>query len=126
MANLQIGDVLAAAFAEGKTVMTGLEELRVKESDRLAAVAAGLMLNGVACEEGETSLIVHGVPGGKGLGNAAGEAVATHLDHRIAMSFLVMGLASQHMVTVDDARMIATSFPEFMDLMAGLGARIDN
>jgi 3-phosphoshikimate 1-carboxyvinyltransferase len=116
---------VAAAFAEGSTTMTGLEELRVKESDRLAAVARGLERNGVACEEGETSLVVHGVPGGKGLGNAKGEAVATHLDHRIAMSFLVMGLASEHPVTVDDARMIATSFPEFMDLMKGLGARID-
>jgi 3-phosphoshikimate 1-carboxyvinyltransferase len=115
---------VAAAFAEGTTTMTGLDELRVKESDRLAAVARGLELNGVDCTEGETSLTVRGVPGGKGLGNAKGEAVKTHLDHRIAMSFLVMGLASEHPVTVDDARMIATSFPEFMDLMAGLGARI--
>lgn len=115
---------VAASFAEGRTVMDGLEELRVKESDRLAAVAAGLKLNGVECEEGEASLVVHGVPGGKGLGNARGEAVKTHLDHRIAMSFLVMGLASEHPVTVDDSRMIATSFPEFMDLMTGLGAKI--
>ena len=105
--------------------MAGLEELRVKESDRLAAVARGLELNGVACEEGETSLTVRGVPGGKGLGNAGGKSVKTHLDHRIAMSFLVMGLASQHPVTVDDSRMIVTSFPEFMDLMAGLGAKIE-
>lgn len=116
---------VAAAFAEGTTTMTGLDELRVKESDRLAAVARGLELNGVDCSEGETSLTVRGVPGGKGLGNARGAAVATHLDHRIAMSFLVMGLASEHPVTVDDARMIATSFPEFMDLMAGLGAKIE-
>ena len=116
---------VAASFAEGVTVMTGLEELRVKESDRLAAVARGLELNGVDCTEGETSLTVRGVPGGKGLGNARGEAVKTHLDHRIAMSFLVMGLASEHPVTIDDARMIATSFPEFMDLMAGLGAKIE-
>jgi 3-phosphoshikimate 1-carboxyvinyltransferase len=116
---------VAAAFAEGATTMTGLDELRVKESDRLAAVARGLELNGVDCTEGETSLVVRGVPGGKGLGNARGEAVATHLDHRIAMSFLVMGLASEHPVTIDDARMIVTSFPEFMDLMAGLGAKID-
>jgi 3-phosphoshikimate 1-carboxyvinyltransferase len=117
---------VAAAFAEGTTTMNGLDELRVKESDRLAAVARGLELNGVDCTEGEASLVVRGVPGGKGLGNARGEAVKTHLDHRIAMSFLVMGLASEHPVTVDDARMIATSFPEFMDLMAGLGARIDS
>lgn len=116
---------VAAAFAEGTTTMNGLDELRVKESDRLAAVARGLELNGVDCTEGEASLVVRGVPGGKGLGNARGEAVRTHLDHRIAMSFLVMGLASEHPVTVDDARMIATSFPEFMDLMAGLGARIE-
>jgi 3-phosphoshikimate 1-carboxyvinyltransferase len=116
---------VAAAFAEGTTTMTGLDELRVKESDRLAAVARGLELNGVDCTEGETSLTVRGVPGGKGLGNAKGEAVKTHLDHRIAMSFLVMGLASEHPVTVDDSRMIATSFPEFMDLMTGLGARIE-
>ena len=117
---------VAAAFAEGATTMTGLDELRVKESDRLAAVARGLELNGVDCTEGDMSLTVRGVPGGKGLGNARGEAVKTHLDHRIAMSFLVMGLASEYPVTVDDARMIATSFPEFMDLMAGLGAKIDS
>jgi 3-phosphoshikimate 1-carboxyvinyltransferase len=113
---------VAAAFAEGETRMPGLEELRVKESDRLAAVAAGLKANGVDCDEGEASLAVRGVPGGKGLG---GGTVKTHLDHRIAMSFLVMGLASEKPVTVDDANMIATSFPEFMGLMAGLGARIE-
>lgn len=94
---------VAAAFAEGRTIMSGLEELRVKESDRLSAVAAGLKLTGVDCEEAPAALVVHGRPGGKGLGNAAA-AVATHLDHRIAMSFLVMGLASEHPVTVDDAR----------------------
>jgi 3-phosphoshikimate 1-carboxyvinyltransferase len=116
---------VAACFAEGQTVMTGLEELRVKESDRLAAVAAGLKLNGVDCDEGETSLTVRGVPSGKGLGNRSGATVKTHLDHRIAMSFLVMGLASEHPVTVDDSRMIATSFPEFMGLMSGLGAKIE-
>ena len=102
--------------------MQGLDELRVKESDRLAATAAGLKANGVDCTEGETSLAVRGRPGGKGLG---GGTVATHLDHRIAMSFLVLGLASEHPVTVDDASIIATSFPEFMDLMTGLGAKID-
>lgn len=117
--------VVAAAFAEGRTVMSGLEELRVKESDRLSTVAAGLKLNGVDCEAGPASLVVHGRPGGKGFGNAAGAAVATHLDHRIAMSFLVMGLASEHPVAVDDATMIATSFPEFVELMTGLGAMIE-
>ena len=115
---------VAAAFAEGRTIMSGLEELRVKESDRLSAVAAGLKLTGVDCEEAPAALVVHGRPGGKGLGNAAA-AVATHLDHRIAMSFLVMGLASEHPVTVDDATMIATSFPGFLELMAGLGAAIE-
>ncbi|MGF6175964.1 3-phosphoshikimate 1-carboxyvinyltransferase [Ensifer sp. 4252] len=116
---------VAAAFAEGRTVMSGLEELRVKESDRLSAVAAGLKLNGVDCEEAPASLVVHGRPSGKGLGNAAGAAVATHLDHRIAMSFLVMGLASEHTVAVDDATIITTSFPEFVELMTGLGATIE-
>ncbi|GHD16105.1 3-phosphoshikimate 1-carboxyvinyltransferase [Tianweitania populi] len=113
---------VAASFAEGTTVMDGLDELRVKESDRLAAVAAGLKANGVECTEGEASLSVIGRPGGKGLG---GGSVETHLDHRIAMAFLVMGLASERPVTVDDRAMIATSFPEFMDLMAGLGAVIE-
>lgn len=115
---------IAAAFAEGETVMDGIEELRVKESDRLAAVAAGLKLNDVDCDEREASLAVRGRPGGKGLGSTSGNAVTTHLDHRIAMSFLVMGLASEHPVHVDDTAMIATSFPEFIDLMTGLGARI--
>lgn len=113
---------VAAAFAHGETRMPGLEELRVKESDRLAAVADGLKVNGVDCDEGEASLVVRGKPGGKGLG---GGTVKTYLDHRIAMSFLVMGLVSEKPVTVDDQTMIATSFPEFMGLMAGLGAKIE-
>ncbi|MBK5566793.1 3-phosphoshikimate 1-carboxyvinyltransferase [Ensifer sp. SSB1] len=115
---------IAAAFAEGATVMSGLDELRVKESDRLAATAAGLKLNGVDCDEGKSSLVVRGRPGGRDLGNASGAAVKTHLDHRIAMGFLVMGLASEHPVQVDDVGLIATSFPAFMDLMTELGARI--
>ena len=115
---------IAAAFAEGETVMDGIEELRVKESDRLAAVAAGLQLNGVECDEYEASLRVRGRPGGRGLGSPTGATVTTHLDHRIAMSFLVMGLASEHPVHIDDTAMIATSFPEFIDLMTGLGGRI--
>jgi 3-phosphoshikimate 1-carboxyvinyltransferase len=113
---------VAAAFAEGETVMEGLEELRVKESDRLAAVARGLETNGVECREGEASLSVKGRPGGRGIG---GGTVATHLDHRIAMAFLVMGLAAEKPVTVDDRAMIATSFPQFMGLMGGLGAQIE-
>jgi len=117
---------VAASFAEGETLMQGLEELRVKESDRLAAVANGLKLNGVDCTEGEASLAVRGRPGGNGLGgDGKDSAVKTHLDHRIAMSFLVMGLATEKPVTVDDANMIATSFPEFMGLMTGLGAEIE-
>ncbi|TIS98294.1 3-phosphoshikimate 1-carboxyvinyltransferase, partial [Mesorhizobium sp.] len=86
---------VAASFAEGETLMQGLEELRVKESDRLSAVAEGLKLNGVDCTEGEATLAVRGKPGGKGLGqypNGHNTVVQTHLDHRIAMSFLVMGL----------------------------------
>lgn len=110
---------IAAAFAEGPTVMEGLEELRVKESDRLAAVARGLEANGVACTEGEASLVVDGLRVGARVG---GGRVATHLDHRIAMAFLVLGMAADAAVTVDDTTMIATSFPSFRGLMEGLGA----
>ncbi len=113
---------VAAAFAKGETVMAGIGELRVKESDRLAAVATGLKANGVDCQEGEDWLAVRGRPDGKGIGGAL---VATHLDHRIAMSFLAMGLASEKPVRVDDTAPIATSFPEFMGLMQGLGAQFD-
>lgn len=115
---------MAAAYAEGETFMDGLDELRVKESDRLSAVATGLKLNGVDCDEGEMSLTVRGRPDGKGYGNQSGARVVTHLDHRIAMSFLILGLGSEHAVHVDDANVIRTSFPEFMDLMTGLGANI--
>ncbi|MCR9137223.1 MAG: 3-phosphoshikimate 1-carboxyvinyltransferase [Alphaproteobacteria bacterium] len=116
---------VAAAFADGETVMEGLEELRVKESDRLSAVTNGLKANGVDCTEGEASLRVRGAPGGKGLGSDQASAIVkTHLDHRIAMAFVVMGLATEHPVTIDDSAMIATSFPEFMDMMTGLGADI--
>jgi 3-phosphoshikimate 1-carboxyvinyltransferase len=112
---------VAAAFAEGKTVMRGLEELRIKESDRLSAIAAGLNANGVRFAETEDGLIVQGAgPNGvAGSGN-----VATHMDHRIAMSFLMMGLAARKAVTVDDGSMIATSFPNFVSLMRALGADI--
>ncbi len=113
---------VAAAFAEGKTIMEGLAELRVKESDRLSAVANGLKKNGVDCEEGKDFLIVTGEPSAKNIG---GGTVTTHLDHRIAMSFLVLGLGAEKPVTIDDKRMIATSFPEFMGLMAKLGAHIE-
>ena len=113
---------IAAAFADGKTRMEGIGELRVKESDRLAAVTAGLEANGVSCKSGKDWLEVDGVPGGNGLGGAT---VSTHLDHRIAMSFLVMGLASGHPVTVDDGSVMETSFPGFKTLMNKLGATID-
>jgi 3-phosphoshikimate 1-carboxyvinyltransferase len=112
---------VAASFAEGRTVMRGLEELRVKESDRLSVVAAGLTANGVHCEETADGLAVHGMGSG---GVPGGGHVTSHMDHRIAMSFLVMGLASKSPVSVDDSSMIATSFPEFEDLLRGFGAEI--
>jgi 3-phosphoshikimate 1-carboxyvinyltransferase len=112
---------VAASFAEGTTRMQGLHELRVKESDRLAAVAAGLAEAGVEHEIRGDDLIVHG-SGGRVRGG--GRPVATHLDHRIAMSFLVMGLATAEPMTVDDGAMIATSFPAFIPLMRELGAAI--
>ncbi|MGY3441482.1 3-phosphoshikimate 1-carboxyvinyltransferase [Bradyrhizobium sp. USDA 4473] len=108
---------VAAAFAEGTTIMRGLQELRVKESDRLEATADMLRVNGVTVEVSGDDLIVKGrghVPGG-GL-------VATHMDHRIAMSALVMGCASDRPVKVDDTAFIATSFPDFIPMMRSLGA----
>jgi len=111
---------VAAAFAEGTTVMRGLKELRVKESDRFAATADMLRQNGVAVEIAGDDLIVHGK--GQGAHVPGGGLVATHMDHRIAMSALVMGLASQRPVRVDDAAFIATSFPGFADLMRSAGA----
>jgi len=108
-----------AACAEGDTVMRGIGELRVKESDRIAAMVAGLRANGVAVTEEPDGMIVHG-RGADGV--TGGGTVATHLDHRIAMSFLVLGLAAQRPVTVDDAAPIATSFPSFLPMMRGLGA----
>jgi 3-phosphoshikimate 1-carboxyvinyltransferase len=108
---------VAAAFANGTTRMEGLAELKVKESDRLAATAAGLLANGVAAEVSGDALIVGGVGRVRGAGK-----VETHLDHRIAMAFLTLGLAAEQPVTVDDITMVATSFPEFRALMQGLGA----
>ena len=99
--------------------MRGLEELRVKESDRLAAIIAGLRANGVTVDELEDGLVVHGMGVG---GVPGGGTVTTHLDHRIAMSFLIMGLAAKTPVTVDDVGMVATSFPVFESLMTNLGA----
>jgi 3-phosphoshikimate 1-carboxyvinyltransferase len=108
---------VAAGFAEGTTIMRGLQELRVKESDRLEATAAMLRVNGVRCEISDDDLIVEGtghVPGGG--------IVSTHMDHRIAMSALVMGLASDQPVAVDDTAFIGTSFPDFIPMMRGIGA----
>jgi len=110
---------VAASFAKGTTTMRGLSELRVKESDRLAAVAAGLAANGVEHEVKGDDLIIHG----KGR-VAGGGKVETHMDHRIAMSFLMMGLASEKPVTIDDSSFITTSFPGFTELMRELGADI--
>jgi 3-phosphoshikimate 1-carboxyvinyltransferase len=108
---------VAAAFATGETRMNGLQELRVKESDRLAAVADGLAANGVSHEIVGDDLIVSG----HGKAATGGGLVATHMDHRIAMSFLVMGLASVKPVKVDDTSFIATSFPDFVPMMTRLG-----
>jgi 3-phosphoshikimate 1-carboxyvinyltransferase len=114
---------VAAAFAEGPTVMRGLAELRVKESDRLAAVAAGLALCGVGHEAGPDWLRVEGA-GRAPPGPAPGARVATRMDHRIAMSFLMLGLAAERPVTVDDGAFIDTSFPRFVDFMRALGADV--
>ncbi|QBF30740.1 3-phosphoshikimate 1-carboxyvinyltransferase [Thalassococcus sp. S3] len=112
---------VVAAFANGQTMMRGVRELRVKESDRIAAMADGLRANGVSVEDGPdwwavTGSGASGVPGGA--------ICASHLDHRIAMSFMVLGMATESPVSVDDGAPIATSFPIFEPLMAALGARI--
>ncbi|MGR3653235.1 MAG: 3-phosphoshikimate 1-carboxyvinyltransferase [Roseovarius sp.] len=112
---------VVAAFATGRTVRRGVKEWRVKESDRIAAMAAGLRAGGIAVEDGPDWWIVEG----RGHGNVpGGQTCASHLDHRIAMSFMVMGMATQSPVSVDDASPSATSFPVFEPLMAALGADI--
>ena len=112
---------IVAANAGGPTIMRGVKELRVKESDRIDAMATGLRACGVEVEEGEDWWIVHG----RGPGGVPGGArVEARLDHRIAMSFLICGLASAKGVTVDDAGPIATSFPVFEGLMTALGATL--
>ena len=108
---------VAAAFADGETVMRGLKELRVKESDRLAATAALLRTNGVNVDIDGDDLIVRG--NGRPIG---GGLVTTHMDHRIAMAAIVLGLASERPVQIDDGTFIATSFPGFVELMRSLGA----
>lgn len=108
---------VAASFAEGVTRMRGLKELRVKESDRLAATAEMLRANGIVAEIEGDDLVVQG----KGRPSGGGE-VKTHMDHRIAMAALVMGLASENPVRIDDSAFIATSFPRFVELMRSIGA----
>ena len=111
---------VAAAHAQGDTVMHGLEELRVKESNRLSAIAEGLVACGVGAEVTNDSLVILGcggdIPGGG--------QVVTHHDHRIAMAFCVLGFAARQPVTIDDDQMIGTSFPGFHTLAEGLGARL--
>ena len=108
---------VAAALAEGTTVTTGLDELRVKESDRLSVMAAGLAAIGVRVEESEDGLVIHGT-GGDPL--PGGATIAGHLDHRICMSFAIAGLVSKAPVTIDDMAPVATSFPNFEALLEGL------
>jgi 3-phosphoshikimate 1-carboxyvinyltransferase len=115
---------VAASCATGRTVMRGLHELRVKESDRLSAIARGLAACGVSATIDGDDLIVEG-SGGPPPGQKPGDApIAANLDHRIAMSFLVMGLASRNAVAIDDAATIATSFPDFLPLVRRLGGRV--
>jgi 3-phosphoshikimate 1-carboxyvinyltransferase len=112
---------VVASFATGKTHMPGVKELRVKESDRIDAMAIGLRANGIEVDEGPDWWAVHGL----GHGNVTGGATcASHLDHRIAMSFMILGMAATNPVSVDDAGPIATSFPIFEGLMGGLGADV--
>ena len=113
---------VVAAFAEGRTEMHGVKELRVKESDRIDAMAKGLRAAGITVDEGEDWWAVEG----RGYGNVTGGAtVESRLDHRIAMSFLILGMASEQPMQVDDGGPIATSFPIFESLMGGLGATIE-
>jgi 3-phosphoshikimate 1-carboxyvinyltransferase len=115
---------VAAAHAAGTTIMRGLKELRVKESDRLAGIAEGLQRCGVTVEAGEDWLKVEG-RGRPPRGTLPGEAIATRMDHRIAMSFLVLGLGSEKGAAVDDGAFIDTSFPGFVAFMRGFGAKIE-
>lgn len=114
---------IVAAFAQGTTTMRGIKELRVKESDRIDAMARGLEACGVNIDEDTDTLIIHG----RGIdGVIGGATIKTHLDHRIAMSFLIAGMASQKPISIDDGSPIQTSFPAFHGLMNGLGAKIMN
>ena len=110
---------VACAFADGESLIEGLGELRVKESDRLGAIVAGLTACGVAAVADEDRLRIFGKGQVRG-----GASIATSGDHRIAMAFLTLGLAAQTPVEVDEAEMIATSFPGFVEVMRGIGANI--
>lgn len=109
---------VAASCAEGATRFEGLGELRVKESDRLLSMATGLAACGVRLEMGEDWLVIYGT----GKPPKGGAVIATHLDHRIAMSFLVLGLVSDDDITIDDDAAIATSYPQFFDQMTAIGS----
>ena len=112
---------VVASFAQGQTVMRGVKELRVKESDRIDAMATGLRANGMSVKDGEDWWIVNGC----GISDVPGGGLCeTHLDHRIAMSFMILGMGSNKPVRIDDGGPIVTSFPIFEDLMAQLGASI--
>jgi 3-phosphoshikimate 1-carboxyvinyltransferase len=111
---------VAAAMARGRSVFSGLDELRVKESDRIATMAKGLAACGAAVRETADGLVIDGT-GGSAL--EGGATVATHLDHRIAMSFAVLSLVARRPVLIDDRRPIATSFPGFLPLMQAIGCR---
>ena len=110
---------VAAAYADGSTAIEGIAALREQECDRLSAIAAGLAANGVECLEGRDQLLVKGVGAVPG-----GGRVETQGDHRIAMSFLVLGFASTAPIAIDDARPIAASFPGFVAAMTAAGANI--
>jgi len=112
---------VAAALAEGRTVCTGLEELRVKESDRITVMREALELAGATLHETEDGMVIDGT-GGAPLPGGNASPVVTHLDHRIAMSMAIAGVASAKGVAIDDVSPIATSFPNFMPLLAGLVA----
>ena len=117
---------VAAAHAEGTTVMRGAAELRVKESDRVAATVAGLRVNGLHVEEFDDGLAVRGTGQNSGSRIPGGGLVVTHMDHRIAMAFLILGFGAEAPVTIDEGEMIATSFPDSVPLMRGLGANLQS
>jgi len=112
--------MIAAACAQGRTYMSGLKELRVKESDRLLMMANGLQACGVELEMGADSLVIHG----NGKPPKGGALIETALDHRIAMSFMVLGCSSDEPIKIDDGLPIKTSFPNFIQIMNDLGADI--